>query len=264
MCEIYIPADIRELLNNQDYCVDSIGCSDSKVLLFKDKVLKIQPFNPEVSGEYLMMKWLSNKIPVPKCIFHLTENGVDYLLMTRLFGKMSCDDSVMCDPKRLVKILAEGLKQMWQVDIKDCPIDQGVSKMLNDARIRLDSKLINTEDWSPIAFGECAFETPEQVYDWLVANKPLEELVLSHGDYCLPNVMIDENGVAGFIDLGHSGVADKWKDIALCYRSLKSNYCGRFAKKVCKDFDASIFFEALGIEPNWEKINYYILLDELF
>jgi aminoglycoside 3'-phosphotransferase-3 len=25
-----------------------------------------------------------------------------------------------------------------------------------------------------------------------------------------------------------------------------------------------LFFDLLGIEPDWEKINYYILLDELY
>jgi len=264
MCEMYIPTAIKELINDHDYYVDDIGCSDSTVFVFKDKVLKIRPYNTEADSEYIMMKWLWNKISVPRCICHLVENGVDYLLMTRIDGKMSCDESVMRDPIRLMKLLADGLKRMWQVDIKDCPIDQGVSGILIDIKNRLDSGSISVEDWRPITFGECTFETIYQAYNWLVSNKPLEEPVLSHGDYCLPNVIVGKNGLAGFIDLGYSGVADKWKDIALCYRSLKSNYCGRFAKRVCEDFDASILFEALGIEPNWEKMNYYFLLDELF
>ena len=45
-------------------------------------------------------------------------------------------------------------------------------------------------------------------------NKPKEELALSHGDYCLPNVFFKDGKVSGFIDLGASGVADKYLDIA--------------------------------------------------
>ena len=30
------------------------------------------------------------------------------------------------------------------------------------------------------------------------------------------------------------------------------------------DYDESLLFHELGITPNWEKIRYYILLDELF
>lgn len=65
-------------------------------------------------------------------------------------------------------------------------------------------------------------------------------------------------------DLGDTGIADKWRDISLCYRSLKHNFDGTFGGKVYPDFDPDMLFDALGIEPNWEKLNYYILLDELF
>jgi len=41
MCEMYIPTAIKELINDHDYYVDDIGCSDSTVFVFKDKVLKI-------------------------------------------------------------------------------------------------------------------------------------------------------------------------------------------------------------------------------
>ncbi|WP_207637230.1 hypothetical protein [Eubacterium xylanophilum] len=45
---------------------------------------------------------------------------------------------------------------------------------------------------------------------------------------------------------------------------MKHNFDGTYGGKVYPDFDPDMLFEALGIEPNWEKINYFILLDELF
>lgn len=99
---------------------------------------------------------------------------------------------------------------------------------------------------------------------WLEANRPEEELVLSHGDFCLPNIFLEKEKLSGFIDLGRMGLADKWQDIALCYRSLKHNFEGYYGGKVYEGFDPDILFEALGIEPDWQKLNYYILLDELF
>lgn len=62
--------------------------------------------------------------------------------------------------------------------------------------------------------------------------------------------------MSGFIDLGRAGIADKWQDIALCVRSLKHNVQDH------KYID--LLFKHLDIEPNYEKIKYYILLDELF
>ena len=69
--------------------------------------------------------------------------------------------------------------------------------------------------------------------------------------------------VSGLIDLGNAGVADKWRDIALCYRSLRHNADGTFGKYY-SGIDPDDLFKELGIEPDWDKMRYYILLDELF
>ena len=50
------------------------------------------------------------------------------------------------------------------------------------------------------------------------------------------------------------------------FRALwyKHNFDGIYGGKKYEDFNPDILFEALGIEPDWEKIKYYRLLDELF
>lgn len=91
-----------------------------------------------------------------------------------------------------------------------------------------------------------------------------EELVFSHGDFCLPNVFFDGGTVSGFIDLGNCGIADKYQDVALCYRSLKHNLNGKYGRNVLTDVKAEQLFEELELEPDWEKIRYFNLMDELF
>ena len=49
-----------------------------------------------------------------------------------------------------------------------------------------------------------------------------------------------------------------------CLRSLKSNFGGVYNGRRRGDFNENMLFEALGIIPDWDKIRYYILLDELF
>ena len=68
--------------------------------------------------------------------------------------------------------------------------------------------------------------------------------------------------VKGFIDLGRTGVGDKWNDIALCYRSLKHNFDGTYGGKVYDDFNPDLLFEELGIEPDLDKIKWYLLLEK--
>ena len=120
------------------------------------------------------------------------------------------------------------------------------------------------EDAEPTTYGAEGFESPEKLLQWLKENKPDEDFVFSHGDYCLSNIIIKDDKINGFIDLGRSGIADKYQDVALCYRNLQHNYDGKYGGKVYEGFDASILFEELNIVPDWNKIKYFILLDELF
>ena len=101
-----------------------------------------------------------------------------------------------------------------------------------------------------------------ELHRWLTANKPPEDVCFTHGDYCLPNIYIDGEAVTGFVDVGRGGIADKWQDIALCVRSLGYNL-GSMGNSE-KDKYIGLLFSRLGIEPDWNKTKYYILLDELF
>ena len=123
---------------------------------------------------------------------------------------------------------------------------------------------MDIEDTEPDTFGEGGFKDPEELLQWLMAHRPKEELVFSHGDFCLPNIFVSEGKLSGYLDLRRAGIADKWQDIALCYRSLVHNYDGKYAKVRVKEADPELLFKRLGISPDWEKIRYYILLDELF
>ena len=98
------------------------------------------------------------------------------------------------------------------------------------------------------------------IYDELVATKPLEEdLVFTHGDYCLPNVIVSDSGISGFVDWGRAGVADRYQDLALAARSLKHNAGPRGGEM------AALFFHEYGVEDvDVAKVRYYILLDELY
>ena len=264
MKDSYFPKAIEKFICDKPFSIDETGMSDSSVLIFDDVVLKIQKDSPLIKNEQTMMNWLENKVSVPKCICNIIENGQNYFLMSRIDGKMSCDDEYLNKPEFLVSVLAEALKSLWSIDISGCPVKNDLSTMLSAAEYRVEHGLVDIDDAEPETFGEGGFSDPDELLKWLYDNKPKEDFVLSHGDFCLPNIFINEGRFSGFVDIGRMGIADRYKDIALCYRSLKHNFSGRFSGKTYKGFNDNMFFEALGIEPDFEKIRYYILLDELF
>lgn len=107
------------------------------------------------------------------------------------------------------------------------------------------------------------FPSAASLLNWLERNRPPEEPVFTHGDCCLPNLFLDHGGSAWFLDLGRAGIADAYTDIALCLRSLRQNLAGVYGGKIRPTISEQVFFSALGLRPDEEKLRYYTLLDEL-
>lgn len=259
-----LPLQIQSIIGAQIGYFDKIGLSDSSVIIYDDAVLKIEKHRSCVDATVDVMSWLSGKIPVPQILCYEVENGYSYTLMSKVIGKMSCDEYYLDNPDLLVQLLIDGMKMLWSVDISGCPRIRDLDAELEEAKYRVENKLVDINDAEPTTFGEGGFDSPSHLLDWLIQNKPEYEPVLSHGDYCLPNILVNQGKISGFIDLGDCGVGDKWRDISLCYRSLKNNFNGTYGGKVYENFDPDLLFKKLGIEPNHEKLRYYLLLDELF
>ena len=58
------------------------------------------------------------------------------------------------------------------------------------------------------------FKTPQEAFAVIEKGKHLlGSDTLIHGDYCLPNIMLDDWKFSGFIDLGNGGRGDRHIDI---------------------------------------------------
>ena len=257
------PEEIREIVGEQPYAVEGIGRSDSTVLLFDDMVLKIEAHSPQADATVEMMRWLVGKLPVPEVIRYVALEGKSYLLMRRARGRMCCDAYHLDRAEETAELLAQGLQMLWSVDVSDCPRQFGLEEDLKQARKNVESGGISVGQFHPEAFAAEEFVSPAELLSWLEAHLPEYDPVLSHGDYCLPNVFLDHGSISAFLDLGYTGVADRYRDVATCYRSLKNNLNGTFGGKVYADFRPELLFEKMGMAPDKEKIRYYLLLDTL-
>ena len=251
------PTVIAEKTAGEAFETDAIGRSDSAVLLFCDKVLKIEKTSFVSDNEYAILQWLDGRLRAPRVLAFAQENGFNYLLMTKLDGKMAF--AAEMTQEEISAKLAEGLKLLRNTDVSDCPCRKDFRAVLREARQRMDGGALR--ELRPQAE---EFEDFESLYAYLEANIPEGEPVFSHGDYCLPNVFLSDDGI-GFLDLGSAGVMDKDYDVFMCLWSMRYNFVTlggmseeRFA--VCK----RRFFEALGEPENEEKFRFHRLLDEFF
>ena len=258
-----LPEKIASHLSEKTLIREQTGLSGAGVWMSDDLVLKIETPDRESDNNLAMLRWLKGRVPVPEVIAEEIQDGKRYLLMKRLPGEMSCGESNLAHPETLVQLLAEGLRQIWAVDISHCPCDQRVAAKLENARRIVAEKCYDLDNVEPDTFGPKGFASPEALLRWLEENPPDETAVLSHGDYCLPNIFLKDGAVSGFLDLGRCGISDPYADIALCWRSLRDNFNGSYGH-FNPDFDPDSLFSALEIQPDWEKIRYFLLMDELF
>ena len=270
-----LPEGIREKVTGKDFRIDDLGKSGSRIFLFDDCVLKCEkllepsdteadPFREDQDQTVEVMRWLHGKLPVPEVLAYEKDEKYRYLLMSKIEGSVACNSYYMEHPKEMIPVLSDALKLLWSIDISGCPRKTDIDTVLSEAEYRVRNDLVDLSDTEPETFGEGGFKDAEELLSWLKENKPSYEPVLSHGDFCLPNVFIKDGKLSGLIDLGNTGTGDKWMDIALCYRSLKHNADGMWGGNVYPDIRPEVLFEELGIEPDWDRIHYYILLDELF
>jgi aminoglycoside phosphotransferase len=253
--QIRLPEELNMILDGMKCIVDNEGKSKAQVIKYyynnKSYYLKIQQINDEVKREIEMYQWLKDKLPIPSIVYQKVINNTSYLLMEKVEGDMLECSKFKQNPELLVHLAAKGINMLQSIDISSCNYDSTIDFKLLKARQDINQGLATSIDESIYTKG---MKTVEDVYTYLINNKPTEELVFTHGDYCFNNYFTNGIDITGYIDMGRAGIGDKYQDIALCVREL-SDYDSKYTE---------MLFESLGMEPDYEKIKYYILLDELF
>jgi len=260
--EIYeMPNELKRILKGTKQQLVLMGDTADTVIRYEKNeqvyFLKTGKKNHESQREHDMLKWLNGKLLVPDILFWNETETTFYLLTSPAQGTMACTErGLSSEEDEIIYALADGLLQFQGIEISSCPLENKLEQRLDAALFNIENNLVNLDDFACTFSENKRFQTPIQLYEYLLTNKPEEELHLTHGDFCLPNIFVTRDKATGFIDMGRGGTGDKYQDIALCLRSLRYN--------TFKNDDKSLLFDVLGITPDWEKIDYYILLDELF
>lgn len=157
--------------------------------------------------EALMDDYFFKKgLGAPEVVKYL-EGERDWLLTSRVSGEDCTHKDYLADPKRLCDLLAAKLRELHETDFSGCPITDHTENYLATAE-----KNYNLGQYDLSYFDESS--SKEEAFRILQEGKHiLKTDTLLHGDYCLPNIMLDNWNFSGFIDLGNGGVGERHVDL---------------------------------------------------
>ena len=215
----------------RDATVYDSSCSKAARVYFLDKgegfYLKKSP-KDTLSKEAALTEFFHSKGLAPE-VLAFESGEFDWMLTRRALGEDCTDSMYLEDPKRLCDLTATLLRQLHETDISGCPVNRTEDYLAtareNYRHQRYDVTLF-PDNWG--------YATPEEAWAEIETNGDhLAADTLLHGDYCLPNIMLDNWRFSSFIDLDAAGVGDKHIDLFWGMWSLNFNlktdaYCERF------------------------------------
>ena len=159
------------------------------------------------------------------------ESGeADWLLTRRIPGEDCIHPAYLDDPRRLCDTTAELLRTLHETDPAGCPVPDRTKGYLETAKRNYRAGIFD-----PHLFpGHWTFSSADEA--WALAEENARWLktdTLLHGDYCLPNILLDSWAFRGFIDVGNGGIGDRHMDLfwgvwTLFFNLHTDRYADRF------------------------------------
>lgn len=202
--------------------------------------------------ESYVLDWLKGSgLNTPKVLYYTEKDGVAYLLISGIKGLSIYKFKNVCK-KKLLKITAEALRKFHALPIKGPSKLNTLKKDILEIEKYLKYDAIKTKQFIESNDGK----TPQNVFNYLKANMDIFNVdVINHGDFCLANILLDENFDYGYIDLGECGPGDKYKDLSSLEVSIKRNFGEDWIKTFYNYYDSNLNVDQF-------KIRYFQLIDQ--
>ncbi|MGP4114920.1 APH(3'') family aminoglycoside O-phosphotransferase [Streptomyces sp. 4N509B] len=207
--------------------------------------------------------WLEGRgVPGPRVLdWRPGEAGA--CLVTRAVAGVSADRVPADELWAAWGSVADAVRRLHELPVEHCPFRNGVDAMVALARDVVARDAVNPE-FLPV---EHQHTPAERLLADLLPHLPRRreeeaaDTVVGHGDLCLPNIVLDPRTreVAGFVDLGRLGLADRHADLALLLTNARETWRDEARARAA---DAA-FAERYGRVPDADRLRFYLLLDPL-
>lgn len=211
----------------------------------------------EVVREVMVYDWIGKKVKCPEVIYYDVLDGMEYMLYSEVSGISANSSKFIRNPESIIKTTAYALKKLHSISIRDCRFDRTLDIKLKETKFRIENNLVN--DW--YFNSQNKNKSPEMIYNEVLQSRPMtEDLVFTHGNYNFSNIIVDSDSSVGFVDMKNAGIADRYQDIAVALEDIN-----RIFDSQNFNLYTDIFLNEYGIDSvDIDKINFYILLNELF
>lgn len=224
--EMY-PCEIKPYLSGAK--IYDSSCSEAAKVLYADKdegyfvkcASKGELLTEKEMAEFFWKKGFGVEV------MEYVSKDKDYLVTRRAKGEDATHQNYLDNPKRLCDVLGEGLRMLHQSDKADCPVQNRLTTYFetvkkNHEKGVFDASFINKS----IAMEDA----------WKIACEGIGTLKCDsviHGDYCLPNIVLEGFKPTAFIDVGNGGIGDRhidlfWGAWSLWYNLKTDKYRQRF------------------------------------
>jgi len=209
-----LPGELRTLCENAPVFDSSCSKEAQVWLVQKEGGLYLKKAaGGSLAREAKMDAFFAEKGLGPQVLFYREgkeKESSDWLL-TKAAGGEDCTHALYVnDPKRLAETMGTLLRSLHEQDGCGCPCLDVRTDCLETVRTNYESGRFDMT-----LFRErCTFATPQEAFAGAVRNaSALEKNTLLHGDYCLPNIMLENWDFRAFIDLGNGGLGDRHADL---------------------------------------------------
>lgn len=224
----------------KDAAVFDSSCSPDARVWYLDKetgfYLKSAP-KGTLKTEADLTAWFHSKGLAPEVLAYQSLER-DWLLTRAAMGEDCTHPEYLSDPKRLCDTTATLLRQLHETDFSGCPLPDRTAAYKATAAA---NHWVGRYDLTLFP-GKWGFTSPAEALALIERDGHLlRSDTLLHGDYCLPNILLDNWRFSAFIDLGCGGVGDRHIDIFwgcwTLFFNLKTDvFCARFLDAYGRDW----------------------------